>query len=117
MKVTRQNDRYITDAIRSVVGDPTADVAYESNSQGELVITIPNGVDVNLVEAEIPNAKANYDIAELREERDRLISKTDWWVLPDRTPTDAQKNYRQALRDITNTYTSLEDVVWPTPPS
>jgi len=25
--------------------------------------------------------------------------------------------YRQALRDITETYTSLEDVVWPTPPA
>ena len=117
MKVTIQNDRYIADAIRSVVGDPTADVAYSGNSQDELEIQIPSGVDVNLVEAEMTNAKTNYDIAELREERDRLISKTDWWVLPDRTPTDAQKNYRQALRDITNTYTSLEDVVWPTLPS
>jgi len=117
MKVTRQNDRYITDAIRSAVGDPTADVAYARNSQDELVITIPSGVNISLVEAEMINAKTNYDLAELREERDRLISKTDWWVLPDRTPTDAQKNYRQALRDITNTYKSLEDVVWPTPPS
>ena len=117
MKVTTQNDRYITDAIRTVVKDQTADVAYEMNSQDELIITIPSGVDVSLVEAEMSNAKTNYDLAELREERDRLILKTDWWVLPDRTPTDAQKAYRQELRDITKTYSSLEDVVWPTPPS
>ena len=117
MKVTKQNDRYITDAIRTVVKDQTADVAYERNSQEELIITIPSGVDISLVEAEIPNAKTNYDLAELREERDRLILKTDWWVLPDRTPTDEQKTYRQELRDITKTYSSLEDVVWPTPPS
>jgi hypothetical protein len=30
--------------------------------------------------------------------------------------TDDQIAYRQALRDITDTYTSLEDVVWPTKP-
>ena len=53
----------------------------------------------------------------LRRERDVKIAETDWWVLPDRTPTQAQLDYRQALRDITNTYTSRDDVVWPTKPS
>jgi len=52
----------------------------------------------------------------LREERNRLIAETDWWVLPDRTPTQDQLDYRQALRDITSTYSSIEDVVWPTKP-
>lgn len=52
----------------------------------------------------------------LREERNRRIAETDWWVLPDLTPTEAQLAYRQALRDITNTYTSLDDVVWPEKP-
>ena len=53
----------------------------------------------------------------LRNQRDAKIAETDWWVLPDRTPTQAQLDYRQALRDITNTYTSRDDVVWPTKPS
>jgi hypothetical protein len=52
----------------------------------------------------------------LRNERNRRIAETDWWVLADRTPTQAQLAYRQALRDITNTYKSLDDVVWPTKP-
>ena len=52
----------------------------------------------------------------LRAERDRLIAATDWWAGSDHTMTAAQTAYRQALRDITNTYTSLEDVVWPTKP-
>jgi len=30
--------------------------------------------------------------------------------------TAAQTAYRQALRDITETYTSLDDVVWPEEP-
>lgn len=61
------------------------------------------------VQAEIP-------LKQLRAKRDDLIAETDWWVLPDRTPTDEQLAYRQALRDITNTYTSLDDVVWPEKP-
>ena len=63
------------------------------------------------------NQRPMLELEQLRQTRNDMLAKTDWWVLPDRTPTDAQKNYRQALRDITNTYKSLEDVVWPTPPS
>jgi hypothetical protein len=71
-------------------------------------------------DAEILAKVAEFEAAEpmrqLRVERDRLIAETDWWVLPDRTPTDEQLAYRQALRDITNTYSSLDDVVWPEKP-
>jgi hypothetical protein len=52
----------------------------------------------------------------LRAERDRLIAATDWWASADLNMTEAQTAYRQALRDITNTYSSLTDVVWPTKP-
>lgn len=52
----------------------------------------------------------------LREERNRRIAETDWWGASDLTMTTAQDNYRQALRDITNHYTDLDTVVWPTKP-
>ena len=52
----------------------------------------------------------------LREERDRRLAATDWWAMSDRTMTAEQTTYRQALRDITVSYTSLDDVVWPTKP-
>lgn len=52
----------------------------------------------------------------LREERNRRIAETDWWASSDLSMTAEQTAYRQALRDITNTYTSLDDVVWPTKP-
>lgn len=68
-------------------------------------------------------AKAKYDelvaaepMSELRLERNRKLAETDWWASSDLTMTQAQTDYRQALRDITNSYTSLEDVVWPTKP-
>lgn len=52
----------------------------------------------------------------LRKERDKKLAETDWWATSDRTMTTEQTAYRQALRDITNTYNSLETVVWPTKP-
>ena len=68
------------------------------------------------IQAEVEAVIAAGPLNALREERNRRLSETDWWVLPDRTPTEAQLAYRQALRDITDTYTSLDDVVWPDKP-
>lgn len=52
----------------------------------------------------------------VRLERNRRLAETDWWVLPDRTPTQEQLDYRQALRDITNNFDPQVEVVWPTKP-
>lgn len=60
----------------------------------------------------IPAEKMAY----LRNERNRKLAETDWWANSDVTMTEAQRQYRQDLRDITNTYSSLDDVVWPTKP-
>ena len=60
----------------------------------------------------IENEKINY----LRRERDSLLSKSDWVVIKEREEGGSVSNfadwkeYRQKLRDITNTYKSLEDV-------
>ena len=60
--------------------------------------------------------KPERDLQDLREERNLLLAETDWWASSDLTITDAQKKYRQDLRDITKTATSLDDVTWPTKP-
>ena len=52
----------------------------------------------------------------LRLERNRLLFESDWMAGQDRTMTDDQKKYRQDLRDITKSATSLDDVTWPTKP-
>ena len=56
----------------------------------------------------------------LRVERNRKLAETDWEItkhkeLGTNIPT-ALKTYRQTLRDITNDYTSLDDVVLPEKP-
>ena len=66
-----------------------------------------------------------YAINELRAERNRLLMETDWVVIKEREEGGSVSNfadwkkYRQELRDITNTYKSLNDIgdKWPTAPS
>jgi|TARA_B110000908_G_C10097871_1_gene377168 hypothetical protein len=52
----------------------------------------------------------------LRRIRNQKLAETDWWSNSDLTMTQEQKDYREALRDITNNYNSLEEVVWPVKP-
>ena len=67
--------------------------------------------------------RKNAEISELRFERDLLLQQSDWVVIKEREEGGSVSNfadwkkYRQELRDITNTYKSLEDVKWPTAPS
>lgn len=53
---------------------------------------------------------------EVRRERNQLLAGTDWWALSDNTMTQAQIDYRQALRDITDQAGFPHDVTWPTKP-
>ena len=63
--------------------------------------------------------KANRELAELRRERNLLLAETDWMANSDVTMSTAWKNYRQALRDITKTYKSMNDegFTFPTKPT
>jgi hypothetical protein len=70
----------------------------------------------DVINAKIDELKAAEPMRLLREERDRLIAETDWWASSDLTISSAQTKYRQDLRDITKTATSLDDVTWPTKP-
>ena len=72
--------------------------------------------DGNVVEYDEVAVTTEANIMALRAERNQRLANTDWWVMPDRTATEAQLAYRQALRDITETYTSLDDVIWPEEP-
>ena len=54
----------------------------------------------------------------LRETRNHILAKSDWTQNRDITLSNDEdwKTYRQALRDITKDYKSLEDVKWPEKP-
>ena len=52
----------------------------------------------------------------IREHRNRLLTETDWMVLPDVTVSDEWKTYRQELRDVPASNTVYANVTWPTKP-
>jgi len=76
--------------------------------------------DVIVKKAELESAEP---LRQLRQQRNRLLAQSDWMAVSDRTMTQAQIDYRQALRDITTQTPSLDSngqltgVNWPTPPN
>ena len=70
------------------------------------------------IQTKIDELTAAEPLKLLREERNRKLAETDWTQNRDVTlSNDADwKTYRQALRDITNSATSLDDVTWPEKP-
>lgn len=68
------------------------------------------------VKIKLADLNAAEPLKALREERNRRLAETDWWASSDLTMTQARIDYRQALRDITATYQSLDTVVWPVKP-
>lgn len=76
------------------------------------------------IQAKIAELEAAEPMRKLRQQRDQLLSATDWWCVSDRTPTPEQLAYRQALRDLPETQTpalgengNLINVNWPAPPT
>ena len=95
---------------RKVTGIGDDGSAIESDNASDWDVTW------NDVNVKMQDLTAAEPMKKLRAERDRLIAATDWWASSDLTMTDAQTAYRQALRDITDSATSLDDVTWPTAP-
>jgi hypothetical protein len=96
---------------RKVTGSDDNGSAIESSNPSDFGTTWSA---VSAKKTELTNAEP---MRLLREERNRRIAETDWMGNSDVTMSDAWKTYRQALRDITNSATSLDDVTWPTKPS
>jgi hypothetical protein len=86
---------------------------YEINSNNKVII-VSNG-EITLEEK--PPYIPTWDIIRLR--RNKLLEASDHTQLPDFP--EAKKTewatYRQALRDIPQTYATPEEVIWPTPPT
>jgi len=100
---------------------PTAGVSIEGD-----VITwhniktddIPTKSEISAKATELENAEP---LRVLRAARDQKLAETDWVVTMHKelgtNISTAWKTYRQALRDITKTYKTLDTVKWPTEPT
>ena len=95
---------------RKVTGADANGSAIESSDPADF------GTTWTAVKAKQDELTAAEPLKALRAERDRKLAETDWTALSDVTQSAEMATYRQALRDITESYTSLDDVVWPTKP-
>tara|TARA_B100000029_G_C16863028_1_gene700085 strand:- start:22 stop:411 length:390 start_codon:yes stop_codon:yes gene_type:complete len=112
----------------SLTGNPKTEQEFnnnfikitESDLNGNIISqsTSPNDFGVTWLEIEekINELKSKQPLKLLREERNKKLKDTDWWASSDLTMTDEQISYRQALRDITIHYSSLDNVKWPNKP-
>ena len=79
--------------------------------------TVPTESEVQTKYDELVAAEP---LNQVREVRDAKLAQSDWTQGADSPLTDskktAMKTYRQALRDITDSATSLDDVTWPEKP-
>ena len=128
----------VADAIKALIpdeewvmrGDPTTEAEFnamfravkgEDKSNGT-AIESANPDNWGVSWATVSAKKDELDAAEplklLREERNRRLAETDWWASTDLQAqfSGARGDYRQALRDITTQYNSLDTVVWPVKP-
>jgi len=93
----------------SISGDGSDAVAKDAN--GNTVEW-----DATAVTTKQNELEAAEDLRLLRVERNNRLSETDHYGLSDQTMSSDMTTYRQALRDITDTYSNLDDVVWPEKP-
>ena len=80
----------------------------------------PTNEQLDALETEATALDNEGSLGELRAERNKKLTETDWVItmhkeLGTNIPA-AWKTYRQALRDITDDATSLDDVTWPEKP-
>tara|TARA_B100001939_G_scaffold333872_1_gene334261 strand:+ start:15 stop:407 length:393 start_codon:yes stop_codon:yes gene_type:complete len=127
---------YISDAIIALGisewelrGEPTNESEFNSmfrkadGSGGWSSNTSDFGVTWTQVKTKYDELVTAEPLNEVRAERNKLLEQSDWVVIKEREEGGSVSNfadwkeYRQKLRDITNTYKSLEDVKWPTAPS
>ena len=93
---------------------------HEDNVQIHNDITAPDDFTLlkyDYVNDEFVVSKRYLDFCEeKRTERDALLAETDWWSCSDRTMTQAEIDYRQALRDIPQQEGFPTHIIWPTKP-
>ena len=102
-------------------------LALRPGASFAIVDGVVEWLDETLTEPTTDQITAKYNelvaaepLNEVRVVRNRLLAETDWEIVMHKEkgtniPT-ALKTYRQALRDITDSATSLDDVTWPEKP-
>jgi len=93
---------------------------YHTTSNGNVPFTAEEEAEWDLMEAEYAAGANDRAAAEVRKERDKKLSATDWTQMPDYSGENklSWATYRQALRDITThtNFPHLKEADWPAKP-
>ena len=90
---------------------------YHATPQGNIPFTAEEEAARDAAEAEWTAGADDRKGEEIRQERNQLLSETDWMANSDITMSDEWRTYRQALRDIPSQEGFPNTVTWPTKPS
>ena len=117
--MSKFNVRYLGLALRSLIDKPVYSIIDGEFSWLDARLK-PTDEEIS---SKITELEKGEPMRLLREERDKRIAETDWWVLPDRTASQEQLDYRQELRDLPSAASpeldeqgNLTNVTWPTKP-
>jgi hypothetical protein len=95
-------------------------MARHHNINGNIVpFTAEEEAQRDAEELAYANGAFDRAMADLRQRRNSLLTATDYLALSDNTLTTEMSTYRQALRDLTNGLTTLDEVnavTFPTKP-
>ena len=97
------------------ISSETHQTLLNEQSQGKQIVPDEKGFPIAIVRPVIPPTWE-----QIRSKRDGLLKNSDWSVASDATPKPSKQawlTYRQALRDITKTFKTPEEVVWPKLPA
>ena len=83
---------------------------YQEDGFVEVADTVICGMEQVGDSFVVPPQTFDSALANLRAKRNALLLQTDFYALSDVTMTTEMTTYRQALRDITNGLTTVEDV-------
>ena len=113
----------IVDALNILTPNAEWTVDFEKNIVLEWLDKIQTQPSEEQIQEKLTELQNAEPMRLLRQERDRKLTETDWWCATDRTPTQAQLDYRTALRDLPSTASpsldengNLTGVEWPTKP-
>ena len=108
------NESEFNSMFKRVTGVDSEGTAIESSDPSDF------GVTWSQVQTKYNELVAAEPLKLLREERNKMLAESDWSQGNDSPLSDSDKTawatYRQSLRDITDSATSLDDVTWPEKP-
>ena len=111
----------MTDIIKAILKiNPQAQVSVNAEDINQITWlngTIP--ISKQDILDMLPQVELDIALDNLRAKRNKLLTETDYLALSDNTLSANMSTYRQALRDITNGLTTIEqvnNVTWPIKP-